>query len=158
MQEPEDSKKWYLIVISTFAMPMFVVCWDSGWLEFFDRVLVFTWGYVSMWNYQVGLGFVGGGVFCPLAIAALTVTWVMLGLVLAMNIHHTIMKPEDSGIGLCIACAVLVFQIALPIIVFSLPIAPSYFITLIVPIPVPSIFAVWSHATLYRRSVRASAD
>ena len=158
MDEPKNSKTWYLIVISTFAMPMSVVYWDSGWLEFFDKVLVFTWGYVSVWNYRIGLGLVGGGVFDPLAVAALTVTWIVLGLGLAMNIRHTIMKPGDSGIGLCIACAVLVFQIILPIIVFSLTIAPSYFITLVIPIPVPSILAVWSHVVVYRRSARISAD
>jgi len=158
MHEPKNSKTWCLIVISTFAMPMSVVYWDSVWLEFFDRVLVFVWGYISMRNYRIGLGFVGSRVFDPLAIAALTVTWIVLGLGMAMNIRHTIMKPGDSGIGLCIACAVLVFQIILPIIVFSLTMAPSYFIRFIIPIPVPSILAVWSHAMFYRRSARASAD
>ena len=158
MHEPKNSKIWYLIVISTFAMPMSFVYWDSVWLEFFDKVLVFVWGHVSTWNYRVGLGLVGGRVFDPLAIAALTVTWIMLGLGLAMNIRHTIMKPGDSGIGLCIACAVLVFQIILPIIVFSLSVAPSYFIRFIIPIPVPSILAVWSHAMFYRRSARTSAN
>ena len=158
MDEPENAKTWYLIVISTFAMPMSFVYWDSGWLEFFDRVLVFVWGYVSLWNYRIGLDLVGVGIFNPLAIAALTVTWVVLGLGLTMNIRHTNMKPGDSGVGLCIACAVLVFQIILPIIVFSLTMAPSYFIRLIIPIPVPSILAVWSHVVVYRRSARASAD
>ena len=158
MDEPKNSKTWCLIVISTFAMPMSFVYWDSGWLEFFDKVLVFTWGYVSVWNCQIGLGLVGGGVFDSLALAALTVTWIVLGLGLAMNIRHTIMKPRDSGIGLCIACAVLVFQIILPIIVFSLPMAPSYFIRFIIPIPVPSILAVWSHVVVYRRSARIYAD
>jgi hypothetical protein len=158
MGEPKNSRTWCLIVISTFAMPMSFVYWNSGWLEFFDRVLVFVWGYVSLWNYRVGLGLVGVGVFDPLAIAALTVTWIVLGLGLAMNIRHTIMKPRDSGVGLCIACAVLVFQMILPIIVFSLTMAPSYFIRFIIPIPVPSILAVWSHIVLYRRNARASAD
>ena len=158
MDEPKNSRTWCLIVISTFAMPMSFVYWDSGWLEFFDRVLVFVWGYVSVWNYRIGLGLVGVGVFDPLAIAALTVTWIVLGLGLAINIRHTIMKPGDSGVGLCIACAVLVFQIILPIIVFFLTMAPSYFIRFIIPIPVPSILAVWSHVVLYRRSARTSAN
>ena len=137
---------------------MSIMYWDSVWLEFFDHVLVFVWGYVSVWNYRIGLGFVGGRAFDSLALVTLTVTWIVLGLGLAMNIRHTIMNPEDSGIGLWIACAVLVFQTILPIIVFSLAIAPSYYIHYIIPIPVPSILAVWSHAILYLDSAGASAD
>ncbi|MHA1588757.1 MAG: hypothetical protein ACTSV9_08305 [Candidatus Thorarchaeota archaeon] len=158
MDEPKNSKTWCLIVISTFAMPMSIMYWDSVWLEFFDHVLVFVWGYVSVWNYRIGLGLVGGRAFDSLALVTLTVTWIVLGLGLAMNIRHTIMNPEDSGIGLWIACAVLVFQTILPIIVFSLAIAPSYYIHYIIPIPVPSILAVWSHAILYLDSAGASAD
>ena len=137
---------------------MSIMYWDSVWLEFFGHVLVFVWGYVSVWNYRIGLGFVGGRAFDSLALVTLTVTWIVLGLGLAMNIRHTIMNPEDSGIGLWIACAVLVFQTILPIIVFSLAIAPSYYIHYIIPIPVPSILAVWSHAILYLDSAGASAD
>lgn len=119
MYEPKCSQTWCLNVTSTFAMAMSVVCCDSGWLEFFDRVLVFTWGYVSMWNYRGGLDFAGGGVFDPLALTTLTVTWIVPGLGLAMNIRHTIKNPRNSGIGLCVVCAVIVFQIILPIMVFS---------------------------------------
>jgi len=100
----------------------------------------------------------GGGIFDPPALATLTATWIVLSLGLAMNVRHTIKNPRDWGIGLCIAYAVLVFQIIRPIMVSSFSVAPSYSTHYILAIPVPSILATRSYAMFYRKSARTSAD
>lgn len=133
--------------ISALICPMALVNYQSMFLERFDTLLYFVWGVYSYRRQRIeshGLA----SVFDSQAIIVLVLVWLAISILLSVTMVYISRKVGYSVTMWIPICLVLLVQVVLPILVFS-KIDDSYMSVALLPLPIPSVFAILGQIFLW---------
>ncbi|MHA1483981.1 MAG: hypothetical protein ACTSPR_01530 [Candidatus Thorarchaeota archaeon] len=137
--------------ISAFVLPMALVSYESMFLESFDTLLYFVWGIYSFRFQRIGShGLVL--VFDSQAIIVLVLVWLAISILLSVTMVYISRKAGYSVIMWIPICLALLVQVVLPILVFS-KIDSPYISGRLLPLPIPSVFAILGQLLLRLESM-----
>lgn len=137
--------------ISALVLPIALVSYDDMFLEIFDTVLYFVWGIYSFRSQRIGShGLVL--VFDSQAIIVLVLVWLAISILLSATMVYISRKVGYSVIMWIPICLALLVQVVLPILVFS-KIDSPYISGRLLPLPIPSVFAILGQLLLRLESM-----
>ena len=132
----------FLVIVTTFAVPICTMRWTSMWLEFHDWWLLFTWGHHVIFGEVGILGTINEPGFASINVIFLSILWIILSIVLLISYFIDTNKRQISARGFILVLIILMLQIVLPLVILQLAISPGLLISNITPIPTQSIVMV----------------